>query len=281
MVSRTRYRRLGSVGDAPTTFRAAHDDYTQLKADVQALFSAYPAYAPESYSVLVNAIASRRGDSVVTVTREQVSILLRAALSQVGRNLGLAAVIYGGSQIAKHRRIAQALVASAVRIIGRTRRLVAGIAWGRDATRRVRGGGLASPAIPVAVAIAAIVAWAGVLVVSAVLLYALVSAIQHGVQSYAVAERACELDAAAGRPCTGDDWTRYRAAAAEQARQDGLVPDVAASARAVGDAVGRAIFWGTILAVGGVLTYSAVRLDPLVRSEVEHSIARARGRRAS
>lgn len=97
-----------------------------------------------------------------------------------------------------------------------------------------------------------------ILVVAAGLLYAIFRTGWASIRASQSADQACAQDAAAGHPCTGGDWTRYRGEAQGQEGALSPFPDLAPLFREAGSL----LFWGGLLAVGAALAYGAWVAQP-------------------
>lgn len=260
---------------------AVHSRYSELKGDVQALLLRYPTpIQPTPFRELVRQVEQLRrgGVGLVSLTGEQFAMVLKAALSVVGQNLGMAAAMASAPSATVGRRAGriEKLISSAERVISGARLVVDGaqyVSRSEAEARRVAGLG----AIITETVVVSIVA--GVVAVIAIgLILALLGYIAVAVESYQAAERACAADAAAGHPCSGEDWSRYHAEAQEAARNFGLVPDFNDLMERVGDLV----FYGGMAVVAAFIGYSAFIAAPAARearSWLHDETSRARTKR--
>lgn len=220
-------RGLGEVAASLTRTQAAHARFQALKTDVQQLINRMPTIEPTSFLVMARRISEMPRDTIVRLTADELATMLRAALSVVGSNLGLANAMLIGPNAAANEAKALKLVQTAEVVLTATDNVLYAINTARDAAdRAARAVGLSDPVvIPTGALIAGIIAGAIVIVVAGVLLYTLFASISAAMESYQAAQQACDRDAAAGRPCTGEAWTEYREAAQAQQRESGVVPN--------------------------------------------------------
>lgn len=262
------FREFGAVdAGLASRIQQVHSDYVTLKGGTQELLRHFPApLQPNGFVQLVTRIVEipRSSQTFVRLSAAQLAELLKAALSSAGRNIGMAAAMAGAPDaIARSNRAKIVkLVDTANNVIRVAQQIVNGIQAVASTTERAqRATGLGITGVE----IAALVAGAVVAIIGIGLLYTLIAYIAAAIDAYAAAERQCELDSAAGRPCTGTQYQQYREAALEDARRFGLVPNIGDAADRAARSVGDAIFWGSMLTVGGLLAYGAWVSAPAAR----------------
>lgn len=255
---------LATVASSLERVQRAHVRYQTLKAESQDLLTHFvDQYDPTTVRELVGRIMDMRGErgdsALVRLSAGQFSILLRASLSMVSTNLGLASAILSGPSAVLNEARALKLVRTAETLTSVTDNVIYSINVSRDvAGRAARATGLSEPAtISGAVLFGAILAGTILTIVAMGLLYTWISSISQAQVAQQEATAACERDAAAGRPCTGSDWAAYRAAAAEEQRRSGVVPNIDDLLRRGSNALITAGFGILAVAIGYGLWVSA------------------------
>lgn len=243
------------LGEIPQSLR------DQARANAQRLASLKTAADPlvrevpwrtDAYSSLVRRVTTSPRGAILQITRADLGLLVRGVISQVSQSQILSDGLLANpratsAQIERARR----LLFSAKDIMVQLERMLAAA---RPLTGR-SSQGLGELGVW-EFALAAVV-----LLVAAVLVYALVSSMQLNVTAIAEAREACRLDAEAGQPCSGADYQAYLQAALAQQRENGAVPnlsDLFSSASSL-------LFWGGLLAVAGLLGYAAWAAEPARR----------------
>lgn len=271
--------RRGGLGSLPTTdplvrrIEAAHQRYVSLKADTQAILAHFPApLQPTTFARFVERLVLLQSGAAevdaIRLTASQLADLLKAALSTAGQNIGMAAAMAGAAPATarKNRAKIEKLVSSAENVVTAAQRLVTSLQVVQANTAAAqRASGLGMTGAEVALVFAGVIAGTVVLIVGAVLVYSLVSYVAAALDADAAARRQCELDEAAGTPCTGSTYATYRERALEDSRRFGMVPDIRGAVEGFADSVSDTIFWGGILVVGSVLAYGAWVSAPAAR----------------
>lgn len=249
---RTSFRGFGTVATSLERVQAANVRYQTLKAETQDLLTHFVAqYDPTSLRELVGRIVAMQGErgdgALVRLSAGQFASLLRASVSMAATNLGLANAMLTGPNAAANETRALKLVRSVETLLDVTDNVIYSINVSRDvAGRAARATGLGEPAT--GVIIAGIIAGTILTIIALGLLYTWVSSLSAAVVAQREASAACDRDATAGRPCTGDDWGRYLARAQEEQRRSGVVPNI-------DDLFRRTV--NTVLAVGvGVVAFA-------------------------
>lgn len=243
---------LGSVESTLARARADHARYVTLKNDVQELLMRFPTLEEGTFREVARKIVAMPGDQLVRLTAAELALMLRAGVSAAATNVGLANAIMVGPFAAANEAKAVKLLQTAERVLATLEAILRAINTTEGYAGRVaRATGLAEP-VSVGVLIAGIIAGTIVAVIAAGLLYTLLASIYSATESYAAAYQACERAAAAGQPCTGEDWARYRAAALEEQRANGIVPNINDLMRRGSNAIitGGFILGGALLAYG-------------------------------
>lgn len=227
----------------------------ELKRAADPLISGTP-WSTEAYIALVRrAVASPR-NALFTLSRADLAILIRGVISTVSQSQILAEGLLANpaatsSQVERARR----LLFTGKDVMVKLDTLLSAARTASSAAG-VSGAGLGW-VVPVLIA-------AGV-VVAAVLVYQVFATTQTNVTAIAEALEACDLDEAAGRPCSGAQYQEYLRRAQEAQRALGAVPDLAALFRQAGSL----LFWGGLLAIGAGLAYIAWTAEPARRNVQE------------
>lgn len=252
-VPRGRPWTIGDLGAIPQTLRdqarANGQNLASLKTAADPLLRSTP-WNTETYVALVQRILASPRNALLELSRADLGILVRGVISQVAQSQTLAEGLLANTnastgQVERARR----LLFSAKDVMRNLERLL-------NASRAVGLSGLGGE-----LGVWQFVAGAAVVVVVAVLAYALVSSLQVNVTAIAEAREACRRDAEAGRPCSGADYQRYLQLALEAQRENGTVPNLSDLFKS-GSSL---LFWGGLLAVAGVLGYAAWAAEPARR----------------
>lgn len=120
------------------------------------------------------------------------------------------------------------------------------------------------------------------IIAEASIVYLVFERITHAVEVRVDAEAACRADAAAGRPCTGDQLIAYQARSNERVAQNGVVPAVSGAVRAVGEGAASAMNTFAIVAglglLGGIWYATQPTQVQRLRSSASAAYAAARER---
>jgi hypothetical protein len=225
----TRSPGLGSVASTTQVAQAAWVRYGSMKSGVQALLDRFPRIDAARYREVAQRLVQLPGDTLVRLSAEELAMFLQAGMTTVAKLLGLANAMITGPSAAHYEAKSRTLVNDANAILNAIQRILDAVNTADGlADRARRAVGLAEPiAVSTGALVAGIIAGTIVVVVGAVLLYALLSSISTGLQTLAAAELACDRAATEGRPCTGEDWMRFYEAANAEARRNGAVPNIA------------------------------------------------------
>lgn len=208
----------------------------------------------------IKALKSRNATAIARLTGAQFAGIVRMGLAAAKGNIVRAEGITNGN-LAGHETIVESLLGAAQGVIDAVGLIVnnatsaIGTATGSVGFAGTGGRGLGL-VIADDVAIAAIVA-VGVLVGVALLLGVYVYVHQSQVASE-TADRACVQDAAAGRPCTGEQWVTYRDRAVTQERNLSPIPDL----NPLVAQAGSLLFWGGLAIVAAGIAYGGFITAP-------------------
>lgn len=243
----------GGLSAIPQTLidqaRANAQQLDRLKRDADPLIAGTP-WNVTTYVELVRAVVSQPRSAIFRLSRADFAIVVRAVLSTASQSQILADGILSNpnatpSQVDRARR----MLFAAKDTMTRLDTIVSAANAGRGAlSGEARGLGDAG----------LIAAGVIVIIVAGIALYALFASLQTNVAAIADATEACNLDEAAGRPCTGAQYLEYLRRARQEQRDMGTVPDLAGLFRQIGSL----LFWGGLLAVGGLLAYAAYTAEP-------------------
>jgi hypothetical protein len=259
------------------TERAQRDHalYVALKMEVQQLILRYPSpVEPASWESLVRrirAVQAQDGRALARISTSDLTMILKAALAVTGQNLGQAYAMAGSGEVNVQRNRSQIskLLSTAENVISSTQALLSGISTaeaGAERARRAVGLGIA-PVVIAELLAGTVVALVGIAVVGTIVAY-----IGTAVIASVNAERACELDRLAGRPCTGADRQAYYAASIEESRRLGIIPPLPD----IGGALADLIFWGGMAAVAAGIGYMVFIGAPAAREARAGLTERAR-----
>jgi hypothetical protein len=258
-----------TIGDLPSLraqWTANEQRYNEIKLASQPLLAAHP-FDGASYADMARQIITTPSGSTIRLTQAQFATITRAVLSETSQGQAQAAALLNDASRSDRARKILFNVKSALDAYDRALRGI--MALSRQASAAARAVGLGDPLTTGGI-IAIVIGVAFVILVGAVLLYAVFSSVQAIIISRREANEACARDAAAGRPCTGAQWLEYRERSAAAQRDFGLIPSIDELIRQIGSFA----FWGGLLAVGGLLAYAAWTAEP-ARRNVQERLRRA------
>lgn len=243
---------LGTVTDLQTRLDVLQSEYDSLKAETRALVASHPELDAVSFQEFARRVATLAPGTVLRLTLGQFQQLTNATLIATTGNLTRARALMPLGDAMRSR--IDKLLTAAKNNLHAYRNLLDGIEQANASADYVRRAvGLSALGVAPAVIIAGIIASTIVVVVTAALVYAKLSADHASTVASQEADRMCAADAAAGTPCTGAQRARYLSDVHEAETSSGLVPDIGDAIRQVGNTV----FWGGMLVVGGLLAYGA------------------------
>lgn len=264
----------GPLEDAQTKLRVTQRTYDDLKARATTLLSRWGPLDTSTLTRLMQLASSTPIGRPVILSAAAFTGVVRMSLAAATGNIVRArAILERGTEPGREAR-ANVLLNAAKNSLRALDSLIAGaeVAQGPQAAaaRRLGLSGSGLGFVIADDAILAIIAVVGVVVLAA-LIASVYTYTHQSTAASDTADAACEADAAAGRPCTGDDYVRYRAAAIEQEHSLSPFPDFSPLIRQTGSL----IFWGGLLAVGGLLAYGAWTAAPAAQITRERLRARA------
>ena len=250
----------------------ARSRYFTIKAELQPVLDRFgDPILPQTYQQLVSQVVRYKDASLVRLAAEDAALLLKAGLLVAAQCLQLAEAIEAGPNAAQYATRVGALVSAADNVLGGLATVLGALRRFEEATdSAARVVGLAEPAT-----VAALIAGGVVLVAAGGLLYLLLSQISSAVAVYFQASAACEADERAGRPCTGESWSRYADQEGERQRRLGVVPDTSALFREAGAAAGSAIRGAAWIVALGLVGYAVWTTLPAARTTRERLAERA------
>lgn len=236
--------------------------YNKLKTAIDPLLSRFP-FAPAAYAQLATRVVATPRAEVLRLGLEQFALISRGVLSSVSRAQNLARALLVAPTPAQAAR-AERLLGHAERTMSKYALLLQAVnAAQRGAS--VAGLGVFGLDDATVLVIAALIAGTLVFLVGAGALYSVLAENQATEAANDEAERACALDAAAGRPCGGATYQDYIRRARESQSLFGFLPNL----NELFKQGGSLIFWGGLLVVGGLLGYAAWTAEPARRNVQE------------
>jgi hypothetical protein len=254
------------LGEIPQSLRdqarANSQNLAALKTSADPLVRAVP-WSTEAYAGFVRRVVTSPQGAILRVTREDLGLLVRGVISNVGQSQILAEGLLANprateAQISRARRLlfsAKDVMVKLERMLNAARPLTSRLSAATGAAAGAATG-IGDLSIPVILLAAAVV------LVAAFVVYQLVASLQLNVTAIAEANEACRLDAEAGNPCSGTDYQEYLRRALEEQRRNGFVPNLDDLFKQGGSL----LFWGGLLVLGAGLAYAAWTAEPARRS---------------
>lgn len=275
------FRSLRGLGDAATDakrtaletrVRQVEDELRQARESLRPLLDLFPGVldtrrVESAWDVLKRIPRASLADTVVRLSQETSVSLIKGVLLSAANNLDLARTLLGMPPL---RSVTDEQFTQS---IPRIERLLSTTSSGLAALRRyaeeaqsiTEAPARAMRAVGLGIHPAIIVAG---IVVAGVVVYALYSQFAAMIDANVSAIAACVADAAAGRPCTGDQFLEYQRRASERADQQGLLPSIRQAAEKAQNTAQLLVVAAAVVAVGALIYTSAPALR-VARSEFE------------
>lgn len=252
------YRRQGlrGLGMAQAALmerlRIAQTSYDQMKQAAQP-FLRVP-FSAASFETLAQQVvslsAAEASSTLVQLSGQQIGLLVRGTVGEVGRSFAFVQAVATSSLATDAQRARAANVLTNIETaIAALSTLLSAAQTAQDAIaagRRVVG--LSDFGVSEAAMLVVVVAGAAL---GLYLVIRMLVTLKNLQTAERLAREACERDAAAGRPCTGEDYVDFYTRSAREASEWGMLPDLAPILRSTGDA----LFWGVAILAVGLVAY--------------------------
>ncbi|MGL4257999.1 MAG: hypothetical protein ACRCSL_16820 [Microbacterium sp.] len=248
---------LGNVASLREQLRANDLRIDAAKRALEPIIGRYP-FDPSKYTSLAERVLANR-NAIVRLSMEQFALLSRAMLSATTRNQTLVRGLLAGSPSPTQQSYAQRLLSTTKAALTDYDRILLAVQQGQRASRFVNLAG--DPVVTPSIIVAGILAGTVVILVGGFLLYTLLASLQTATIAAREAERICELEQAAGRPCGGADWQRFVEQSRDDQRRLGLIPDI----NAVLKRGQNMLFAAGMVVIAGLLGYAAWTAEPARR----------------
>lgn len=251
---------LGDLSTTRALLAQVSSDYDKIKRGAQPLLERYP-FSAATYTQIATSVVAAPRASTMRLGMGEFTQVCRGVLSTVARSISLAqGLLTSPHDVAQNR--AKVLLLAATRTISTFRLVLTSV---NLLNRGARAAGLGVLVADDILILAALAAGTLVFLVGAGALYSVIADAQANEQANAEAERACALDAAAGRPCGGAEFQAALNRARESQNEWGFLPNLSELFKKGGSL----LFWGGLLTVAAVLGYAAYTAEPARRNVQE------------
>lgn len=258
---------LGSVATEAAGARGALDGaqiaYNKLKTALQPLLDATPFSAAE-YERIARFAAAQPRSATLQISKAQFTQIARGMLSTSSAALTLASSLLVAPSTSAQVARAAGLIARANAVMSRFSQALGQIRAAQSLASRATSLGIYGVDDSVLI-LAAIIAGTLIILFGAYELFAIIVEQQRTQNAIEEATRACEYDAAQGRPCSTADFQAAVEAARRTQQENGLIPNL----NDLVEAGGSLLFWGGLLTIGALLGYAAWTAEPARRNVQE------------
>lgn len=275
------FRSLRGLGDAAldakrvtleARVRQVEEELRQTRESVRPLLDLFPGALDRrkvetAWDVLKRIPRPSLVDTFVRLSQETSVSLIKCVLLSATENLDLARTLLGMPPLrtVTDEQFSQSIV-RVERLLSTTSAGLASLRrYLEDAQSITEAPARAMRAVGLGVHPAVVVA---IVIVAGVVIYSLYSQLAAMLDAQTTALEACVADAAAGRPCTGDQLLEYQRRASARADSQGLLPSIRAAAEKAGNTAQLLAIAAGVVAIAAIV-YTAAPAARVARSELE------------